>query len=548
MKSESLLEPLYQNSGKTWNHYYYRMDSVRTKLLSGKPPMSETLISTRALIEDGPERTWHRLREALLVSAIVGVVSCILWWRFLPLPHGDLGSYTEPAYLLAKFGKLAGPASQYKDMTYQKGIYSYPPGYFIILAGWLRLFGLSADSLLAYTHIVHFASTVLLWVFLRIRYACSKIVSALVLLAFFPRMAHGRPDLTATFLSLAAWAALPEEANWKRIVLSGCLAGAALLVSPGYGVAIIATLMILMLLNAHLEFGKRLQVLAAWLLAAGLFFGITLSAFLTLQHSWTIAYVQFRTNMAIRGAQLNAIPDLRLLFTWAFSIVPFLLVAIAPALLAVIWQWKNTSSHVRNVGLAFLGGTAVWFALNKSQLLLEHHFLFPSKSVFLGVLYSWPKLPVWARLPPLLLLCAISFYFYKADFLYLGSPLRQEERRYAAKVNPNGVVAVDSLYFARFYRPGRSLAYEVAAIEPFWPRYRGAIPAFAREEMLAGLPDKPLEPAMLLVSAYTLSLYREVPKFSLSCRQPPFFAQPLHALGRTWKLPAQPFALRICGE
>jgi hypothetical protein len=548
MTFESLLEPIYQSSGKTWKHHDYRMDSIRAELLSAKQLMSETLILAGPLTQDGPERTWHLLREVLVVSAIVGAASCILWWRFLPLPHGDLGSYTEPAYLLAKFGKLAGPASQYKDLTYQKGIYSYPPGYFIILGGWLRLFALSPDSLLGYTHIVHFVSTVMLWVLLRIRYACSKVVSALVLLAFFPRMAHGRPDLTAAFLSLAAWVTLPEKANWKRIALSGCLAGAALLVSPGYGVAIIATLVILLLLNARLEFGKRLEILTAWLAAAGLFFGITLSAFLTHQHSWTIAYVQFGTNMAIRGEQLNAIPDLRLLFTWVFSIVPFLFVAIVPALLAVIWQSKNVSSQVRNVGLAFLGGTAVWFALNKSQLLLEHHFLFPSKSVFLGVLYSWPKLPAWVRLPPLLLLCAISFHFYKADFLYLGSPLRQEEQRYAAKVNPDGVVAVDSLYFARFYRPGRSLDYEVAAIEPFWPRYRDAIPAFARGEMLAGLPDKPLEPTMLLVSAYTLSLYREEPRFNLSCRQPAFFAQPLRVLGRTWNLPAQPYALRVCGE
>jgi hypothetical protein len=548
MKPESLLEPIHQNSGKAWKHHNCRLDSIRAESPSNKPLMKDSLIRTGALIEDRPEQRTHRLSEVVIVSAIVGAASCLLWWRFLPLPHGDLGSYTEPAYLLAKLGKLAGPASQYKDLTYQKGIYSYPPGYFIILAGWLRLFGLSPDSLLGYTHVIHFASTVLLWVLLRIRYACSKMVSALVLLAFFPRMPHGRPDLTATLLSLAAWATLPEEANSKRVVLSGCLAGAALLVSPGYGVAIVATLMILTMLNARLEFGKRLRVLTAWLVAAGLFFGIILGTFLTLQHSWTIAYVQFKTNAAIRGAQLNAVPDLRLLFTWIFSIVPFLFVAIVPALLAVIWQWKNVSSQVRNVGLAFLGGTAVWFALNKSQLLLEHHFLFPSKSVFLGVLYSWPKLPAWARLPPLLLLCAISFYFYKADFLYLGSPLRQEEQSYAAKVNPDGVVAVDSLYFARFYRPGRTLDYEVATIEPYWPRYRNAIPAFARAEMLAGLQDKPLEPTMLLVSAYTLSLYPEEPRFNLSCTQPALFEERLRALGRTWNLPAQPFALKVCGQ
>jgi hypothetical protein len=514
----------------------------------GQHLMGETQFLPGGRTQEGPKSTRHRLREVIVVSVVIGVASCILWWRLLPLPHGDLGSYTEPAYLLAEFGRLAGPASQYKDLTYQKGIYSYPPGYFIILAGWLRLFALSSDSLLAYTHIVHFASTVLLWVILRIRYACSKIVSALVLLAFFPRMAHGRPDLTATFLSLAAWAVLPEEANWGRIALSGCLAGASVLVSPGYGVAIITTLAILVLLNSSFEVGLRLRVVAVWLVAAGLLFGITTGAFLTLQHSWTIAYVQFKTNAAIRGAQLNLMPDLRLLFTWVFSIVPFMFVVILPAILAVPWLRKSSSSQVRNVGLAFLGGTAAWFALNKSQLLLEHHFLFPAKSIFLGVLYSWPKLPAWARMPPLLLLCAISFYFYKADFHYLGSPLRQEEHRYAATVRPKGVVAVDSLYFTRFYQPGRSLSYEVAIIEPYWPRYRDAIPPFARGEMLASLPERPFEPVMLLVSAYTASRYHEEQQFNLSCKQPTAFAERLHILGRTWNLPAQPYALRVCGK
>jgi hypothetical protein len=38
------------------------------------------------------------------------------------------------------------------------------------------------------------------------------------------------------------------------------------------------------------------------------------------------------------------------------------------------------------------------------------------------------------------------------------------------------------------------------------------------------------------------------PRFNLSCRQPDLFAERLRALGRTWNLPAQPFALRVCGE
>lgn len=500
-----------------------------------------------ARTQPGPLGTSH-WREMAVVSAIVGATSCILWWRFLPLPHVDLSYYTEPAYLLAKFGTLAGPGSQYVDLTYQKGIYSYPPGYFVILAGWLRLFGLSPDSLLAYTHLVHFVSMILLWMILRTRYACSQFISALVLLSFFPRMAHGRPDLTAAFLSLAAWAALPEETNWVRVVLSGCLAGATLSVSPGFGVAIIATLTILGLLNPRLPLCSRLRLSAGWLVAAGLFFGITTAIFLASQNSWMIAYVQFKTNAAIRGAQLNVMPEMLLLFTWVFSIVPFVFVAVVPAIVAVGWQWRNASSQVRNVSLAFLGGVAVWFVTNKSQLLLDHHFLCPSKSVFLGVVFSWPKLPAWARAAPLLLLSLISFYYHKADFLYLESPLRQEEHRYAAEAKLNGIVAVDSLYFARFYRPGQTLNYEVAETETDWRVYREAIPGFARKEMLAGLAERPIEPTILLVSAYTASRFREKEQFSLPCKQPDLFGQRLHILGRTWNLPAQPYALKVCGE
>jgi hypothetical protein len=250
--------------------------------------------------------------------------------------------------------------------------------------------------------------------------------------------------------------------------------------------------------------------------------------------------------MSIRGPQLNVLPDFYLPFTWLFCVVPFFLVALLPAPLAASGKCRGTSNNLRNVGIAFLGSTAAWFALYKSQLLLDHHFLFPAKCVFLGVFYSWPKLPARVRFTPLLLLCLISFYYYKADFLYLGTPLRLEERSYGSEVQPQGIVAVDSLYFARLYRPGQSLNYEVAAFEYYWPRYRGAIPEFARTKMLAGLPDKPLQPDMLLVSAYTAFRYRENSPFDFACERPQFFGDRLQALGLAWNLPAQLYALMVC--
>lgn len=358
-------------------------------------------------------------------------------------------------------------------------------------------------------------------------------------------MAHGRPDLTAVALSLAAWVALPAEVGWGRIVLSGCLAGATLLVSPGFGVGIIATLVTLMLIDAHLTLAQRVRKIAVWLEAAGTLFGGVTGTFLTQQHAWTIAYVQFKANMSIRGAQLNALPNFYLFFTWAFCVIPFFLVALLPALVAARRKCRGASDDLRNVGIAFLGGTAAWFALNKSQLLLDHHFLFPAKCVFLGVFYSWPKLPTWMRVTPPLLLCLISFYYHKADFLYLSTPLRVEERSYASEVQPGGVMAVDSLYFARFYRPGQSLNYEVSAFECYWPRYRAAIPEFARADMLADLQDKPMQPDMLLVSAYT-ARFQEKQPFDIPCEQPKAFGDRLHILGHRWNLPAQPYALMVC--
>lgn len=485
-------------------------------------------------------------REFAFVASIIIITSLVLWWRFLPLPHQDLNFYTEPALLLAKFGTLAGPGSQYVDLTYQRGIYNYPPGHYLILAGWIKLWGFSADSLLAYTHVVHAGMLIMLWVLLRTRYCCSRLISSLSLLSIFPRMAHGRPDLPACFFSLATWLALPDDENVARLILSGCLGGATMLVSPGYGISTVATLAVLILAGQK-PFRGRLRTLAIWLFSAGLVFVSVVSTVLHLQNSWTLAYVQFKTNATIRGAEINVLPNFHVLFTVIFSVVPFLLLAVVPALLAAVATWRSPANKLRIVSLAFLGGTAVWFTMNKAQLLLDHHYLFPAKSIFLGVLSSLSRFPVWIRAMPLLLLSAIGFYYYKADYLYLTTPLRDAERHYAAAVHPAGEVAVDSMYFTRFYAPGHTLNYETVDMN-YWPRYLAAIPPNLQEKLLYGLQRKPAEPSMLIVSAYTMQRFGQPFHGNLPCTPPPGASEHLRVLGRTWNLPAQPYALTVCAS
>jgi len=484
-------------------------------------------------------------RELTLVTAILSVVAVVMWWRFLPLPHGDLGFYTEPAYLLAKFGSLAGPGSQYVDLTFQKGIYNYPPGHYLLLAGWIKLFGLSPDSLLAYTHLIHTGVLVLLYGLLRFRYGCSRLISSLAILSIFASIPHGRPDLPACLLSIAAWIALPREKNWPRIILSGCLAGATLLVSPGFGVGIIATLFLLILVNRDSPLRERALKAVAWGGVAGLLFAIITAAVLWQQHSWALAYFQFKTNVMIRGEQVNRMPQL-ILYVYLFGIVPFALMAVLPAIIVGAVNLRRPGSDLRDVTFAFLGGAFTWFKLNKAQLLLDHHFLFPTKSVFLAVLCSQKQFPLWLRVMPFLIISTCSFYLHKSNFLYLGQPLRSEAADANILPSRDEVVAVDSLYFASAYAPGRTLNYETVQMEDSWQQYLAALPRHFQSTFLAGLPKTPVSPNSYAVSAIARMAYGLPTQANVTCTSTNDKFDSLVALGRKWKLPANPFALTTC--
>ena len=494
-----------------------------------------------------PESTTvtNRWGELTLVTVILSVIALVLWWRFLPLPNGDLGFYTEPAYLLARFGTLVGPGSQYIDLTYQKGFYNYPPGHFLFLAAWIKLFGLSPDSLLAYTHLIHTGMLVLLYGLVRFRYGCSRLISSLAILSVFPRIPHGRPDLLACLLSIAAWVALPREKHWLRIALSGCLAGATLLVSPGFGVGIIATLFTLMLVNRETPFRERALRVTVWGAAAGLFFVGATAAVLWQQHSWTLAYFQFKTNVLVRGRQVNQMPQL-ILYFYLFGIVPFALLAVLPAIIVGAVNLRRPGSDLRDLSFAFLGGAFAWFKVNKAQLLLDHHFLFPAKSVFLAVLCSQKQFPLWLRVMPFLIISTCSFYLHKSNFLYLGQPLRNEAA--SAKVLPSRdkVVAVDSLYFADAYAPGHTLNYESIQVSNLWPLYLAALPQNVQSALLGGLPRTPISPNAYAVSAYSKALYGLPSQTGITCNGAADKVEPLTVLGRKWKLPSNPFAPTAC--
>jgi hypothetical protein len=259
-----------------------------------------------------------------------------------------------------------------------------------------------------------------------------------------------------------------------------------------------------------------------------------------------LAYVQFTVNMAVRGRHLNELPDVRNLYFLVFSFVPFILVAILPAIIVVSAGLRDREGKLRDVALAFLGAAAVWFALNKAQLLLEHHYLFAAKYVFLAVLCSHVRLPLWLRISPLLVLSVVNWYLFKADYFYLATPLRAEEAHFSPSQVPPGERAVDSLYFAKAYVPGSTLSYSPLRAGVLWPAYEAAIPPRLRETILSGLPATPAVPTVFIVSAYSVTKDGAPDQGVLSCTQTSKGFEHLRLLGRTWNLPANPYALMEC--
>jgi hypothetical protein len=281
-----------------------------------------------------------------------------------------------------------------------------------------------------------------------------------------------------------------------------------------------------------------------WLTSAVGVFVSVVAIVLSTQHAWTLAFVQFTSHVTIRGRTDNLLPDLHTPYAIVFSVIPFLLLAVVPACVS-IWHWRRRDTEWL-VAVSFLAGAAVWLLVNKRDLLLARHFLFVSKSVFLGVYGTRLGRSAWLRIGALLVVATINLYAFKDEFLYLATPLRAEAQRSAAAIHPAGVLAVDSLYFVTFYRSGETLDYSSLLVTPMWPAYRAAIPDRFRAGLLAGLADAPAQPSMLIVSAMSVFRFGEPQLENFQCsgaRQP---ISRLRVLGRTWNLPAHPYDVRLC--
>jgi len=479
--------------------------------------------------------------EIIIVGSVLAIIHLFLWWRYAPIAHVDFGFYTEPAFLLAKRGIIAGPASQYLDLTYTKGIYFYPPGYALILGGWIKLFRLSIHSLLAYTNLIHAAYLFALWVLLRKRFKCTRLAAALTTLSAFPMFNHGRPDVTALFLGALAWLIIPQQLDLRRLLPSGILLGLAVLVSPPFGISSAATVGTFYFVSPNLRLSHRAKGFMV-LTGIAVLTLIGIWAFvLTWQNAWAFGPEQFRVNSANRGSDLNQLPLPPLAYGVVFILVPLVLMTLIPLVVMLYWYRCSPSNPLVTISLSYLGGFIIWFSLSKSPLLMIYHFSLLSRPVFHGVLASYRQKMRFLAIGLLAAFTVISFYFHKDQLLVLTTSSDRAYAQVAAiKLDPDVIAAVDSQFLPLLYRNGKTINYQITK-ENSWERYRAA----TSPKTMALLPEAnrmgPLNPNVIIVSALTIdregipnpSVYRNLDEEELSIPK-------LRLFGRTIKFPQDP--------
>ncbi|MEC4852152.1 MAG: hypothetical protein SAJ12_14285, partial [Jaaginema sp. PMC 1079.18] len=446
--------------------------------------------------------------EILGVAIALLLLHGIMGLALMPLPHLDLITFGEPALLLATTGKIAAPGAQYLDLTYVLGSYFYPPGYIVILAAWLKVFGTGVGSWLGYTHVVHALYLLGLWLLLRCRLGCGFFIASLATLSGFPYFSYGRPDLTSLLFGVMAWLLLPDTLQWRRVGGVGILLGIAVLVSPPFGLSSSIAVGGFYLLRIGSR-GKQqfLSFLGLAGIAIATFLGLW-ALILTWQDAWGFGLEQFRVHAANRGADLNTWPQPPLLYGIAFIGLPLLAFTLIPALVTSLQNPLAFRQIPGAIALSYLASISLWFSLSKSALLMSgYHLLLLARPVFHGVWVSSRQQLRLVAIAILIGFSTINFYFYKDDFLAFNShPYTAYHTIAALNFPPNAIALIDSPFFPLLYRPGKTLNYFTTIQENAWQRYRNSTHPDVLAQLPQGAATQPPVAVVIVVSALTLSL------------------------------------------
>jgi hypothetical protein len=299
-----------------------------------------------------------------------------------------LSAYIEPGFFLSQTGHLAGPASQHLDLTAIDGYYFYPPGYLLVIALWVRLFGHGSESLLAFAAIAHSTFLIALWVLLRGRLGGKVWWVSLVVASVFAGFNHGRPDVIALTFATLAWIVIGD--SHRRLLAAGLLFAAACLNSPANGLGACGAVAGFELSRRGLHRSSFLRVaLLAAIMAAGV--AGVIAAILTWQDSWMLARAQWSVHTSIRGGDLRSWPSFGNPYMIIYRAIP-LAVLTFPMLATAVLQPRQ-DGVTRSAAVGYLIGAVVQLLLVPADFLTHRHLDFIGRPAFQAAQLGRPAGP-----------------------------------------------------------------------------------------------------------------------------------------------------------
>lgn len=443
-------------------------------------------------------------REICTVSGIIVLAQFLMFLRCTPVPHMDASTYLEPGILLASEGRLAAPATQYHDLSYKIAYCAYPPGFFLLMAAWVKLFGYSEISILTFTHVQHALLLVTIWILARTRFGVSRISAGLAALSLFPFHHHGRPDLTSLCFAALAWWVIPKSGIGVRLPFGGMLLGMSVLASPHYGASAAAAVGTYCFIACKQSYYWRLGRLGFLIVAAVSINSLVIAVLLNWQDAWSIAFYQWKINLQFRGNQLNMMPSLFNPYAIKFCLIPLGLFTLLPVIAALLIPKSVTGVDLKISALCFLVGFLVWFMTNKSFLLYMGHFAYLARPIFHAALMSARSQAI--RITGYIscsVLIVSHAYIESRDFVMLLENPRSawEECR---NLNSDGkTVAVDGPLFLSIYRPNYTISYEAFATYNMWKTYSDLWPLEIRECFDDVFHSGPQEPDLIIITTGT---------------------------------------------
>ncbi len=389
---------------------------------------------------------YRRLPAALFFA--IPVFWTALWAAGYPPPNWDDLFFAGGAFELAGTGRLANPLIRFWNPVAANRYFFQPPFYQYALAGWLRLFGISAHSVLGFQCLVLAVCSLCAALLLR-RYGFSGASIVPVLLAFSMAPQGLRHDAMGLAL-LAAGLWFLSFPGVLRALLGAFLLASALATWPALLAYAAPFGGVVSMAGLQPGSPRKIQIarrLVVFLAGAGAAFLLFLASIRFRLHEFL---ADFTWHARLRRPTLGGLlPAIKLQLTngsAGFLYGPlyavFLLLTIVTAL-----RWKQTRVEAR----VFL--CTVWVGI-LANLVLYASILHTLADLFcwIGVVILLWEIPVRPALRRIAVAAAIVAFAIAQSYLFIAAAGRKSvpeaeyrAAREALRNHPSGLVAADEV-------------------------------------------------------------------------------------------------------